>query len=104
MTSRAYLLALCFAGKPMWKNYPSFIQVDYYKLNGSRDFLPNGNHNKQFCVIRIYGIRFEAEKGLWVPYPQGQLTTDPSSDSLKTTVSKYSLNAQTPNVSWNPST
>ena len=76
---------MCFPGKPTLI-HPYFAQVDYYKQNGSKQF-PNGGENRRFCVIRIYGIRFEAEKGYWVPYSQGQLTTDPSRDSLKITVS-----------------
>ena len=79
---------MCFAGK--WTlTHPYFAQVDDNKLNGSKQF-PNGGENRRFCVIRIYDTRFEADKGrncLWVPYSQGQLTTDPPSDSLKAKVS-----------------
>ena len=76
---------MCFEGKPMLI-HPYFVQVDYYKQNGSKQF-PNGGENRRFCVIRIYDTKFEAERDLWVPYSQGQLTTDPSSDSLKINVS-----------------
>ena len=92
---------VCYAAMTVHAVVPSFVQMDYYKTNKSKE-LPDGTEDRRFCVIRIYARRHVAvegsKKGYWVSYSQGQLTTDPSSNSLKAKVSNIS------NMSWNLST